>query len=106
MKKIEGAIGYEPRITKIGFTKRGSMDIHLNDKRIVVVPLDFFADIKKLSSEQRKKWSVISGEGFTFDDCNEVYHLEQVLGNYNDYKYRFVGEPRVQYEKKKKSLVR
>ncbi len=102
MKGVEGAIGYQPRISKISFTKRGKIDVHLNDGRVIVTPLDFFAEIKKLNSNQRKKWSILGGEGFTFDDCDEVYHLEQVLGNYKDYKFEFVGEPRIQYVKRKK----
>ncbi len=102
MRKIEGAIGYEPRITKISFSKRGKIDIYLNDGRIIVTPIDFFSDIKKLNTNQRKKWTILGGEGFTFDDCDEVYHIEQVLGNYEDYKYKFVGEPRTQYKKANK----
>ncbi|MBI2270665.1 MAG: DUF2442 domain-containing protein [Bacteroidetes bacterium] len=103
MRRIEGAFGYQPRIKKIGFTKRGKIDIYLDDGRIIVTPIDFFSDIKKLNSEQRKKWSIIGGEGFTFDDCDEVYHIEQILGKYDDYKYQFVSEPpRAIYKRKKK----
>ena len=103
--RIEGAIGYKPRITKLGFSKRGWIDIYLQDKRIISIPKDFFSNVKKLSLKQLKKWSILhcgeEGDGFTFDDCNEVYHLEQVLGKYDDYKH-LVNEPQEKYHSKKR----
>ena len=33
---------------------------------------------------QRAKWYLI-GNGFSFDDSNEVYHIEQILGNFQNY---------------------
>ncbi len=90
---------YNPSILKLAFSKRGMMDVYLGDGRIISVPLTKFNEIKKLTTKQRAKWTIIGGEGFTFDDCDEVYHIEQLLGNYQDYKYQFVNEPKVKYKK-------
>ena len=92
IKKTEGALNLEPRIVKLTFEGKGKMEVHLLDGRIIVMPIDMFPEIKKLTAEQRKKFSIIGGEGFTFDACIELFHLAQVLGNYNDYKYSFVHE--------------
>ncbi|MBK9226704.1 MAG: hypothetical protein WBC65_09380 [Ignavibacteria bacterium] len=78
-----------PAIKKISFEKRGMMDLNLRDGRIVSIPTRYFPKIKKLNSDQRKKWYVIDEQMFSFDDCNEVYHLEQVLGKETKYKYEF-----------------
>lgn len=87
---IEGMVGVKPEITKITFTHKGKMSVHLKDGRIIAVPLNYFPSIKKLTSDQRAKWGIIDGVGFTFDDCDEIFHIEQVLGKEKDYKYSFV----------------
>ncbi len=98
--KIEGIYGYKPVITKLGFSKRGMIDLYLKDGRIISFPKNLFSDLKKLTPKQLHRWYLIGGEGFYFDDCNEVFHIEQILGKYDDYKYRFVNEPQEKYRKK------
>jgi len=84
---MEGFVDIIPVIRKITFHQKGKFEIHLGDGRIVSVPLSAFPAIRKLNSAQRKKWYVLDDTGFSFDDCNEVYHIEQVLGRYENYKY-------------------
>jgi len=86
LKKVEGFWNSIPHIVKISFAIRGKLQIELNDGRIVLVPLGKFPSIKKLSPKQRENWYIF-GNGFSFEDSNEVYHIEQILGNYENYKH-------------------
>jgi hypothetical protein len=54
------------------------------DGRIIIAPLSAFPSIKKLTMPLRKKWCLF-GNGFSFDDCNEVFYVEQILGNAKNY---------------------
>lgn len=85
-QQIEGFWDVAPKIKKIAFEQRGKINILLEDGRLIMVPVSKFPSIKKLTSQQRKKWYLF-GNGFSFDDCDEVYHLEQILGNFNAYKH-------------------
>ncbi len=87
--KVEGFINVKPVIIKIEFQHKGKMEIYLKDGRIIISPLSRFPSIKKLSRDQRKKWSTLGRVGFSFDDCPEVFHIEQVLGSEKDYEYHF-----------------
>ena len=87
---MEGFGKTRPIIKSVSFPFRGKMAINLKDGRVMIVPLSSFPSIKSLNTKQRKKWYVLDGEGFSFDDCDEVFHIEQVLGSYEDYKYSFV----------------
>jgi len=86
--RIDGIIGINPKIKKISFELRGKMNIILDDGRIIIVPLFYFPSIQRLSANQRKKWCVIDDSLFSFNDCNEIFHIEQVLGKEKDYKFR------------------
>ncbi len=86
---MEGYINIKPAIKKLAFENRGKFELYLEDGRIITVPLSVFPEIKKLNSAQRKKWYIIDDVGFSFDDCDEVYHMEQVLGRFENYKYTF-----------------
>jgi len=89
MKPVEGFIGNRPKIKKIDFKSRGKFNILLEDGRSVSTPIKFFPSIKQLTNSQRKKWYITDNEMFSFDDCNEVFHIEQVLGKEQEYKYKF-----------------
>lgn len=78
-----------PAIKKISFAEKGKMKISLIDKREIIIPLNYFPKIKALTMYQRSKWYVLDGQMFSFDDCDEVFHIEQVLGKENNYKYNF-----------------
>lgn len=84
--KIEGFWNVKPKIKKVSFQIRGKISIYLEDGRSVIVPVSNFPSIKKLTTTQRLKWYLF-GNGFSFDDCNEVYHIEQILGNFNEYRH-------------------
>lgn len=85
-KLIEGYWDSIPKIVKIAFPVSGKLQVTLEDKRTIIVPLSQFPNIKKLTPSQRQKWYLF-GNGFSFDDCDEVYHVEQILGNFQNYKH-------------------
>lgn len=84
MYKIEGYWDVIPQIKEVSFPKRGKMQITLKDGRIIIVAVSQFPSVKKLSMEQRKKWYIL-GNGFSFEDSDEVIHIEQILGNFKNY---------------------
>ncbi len=83
---VEGFVNVSLRIKSVSFPIRGKVQVSLTDGRIIIMPVSAFPSIKKLSLFQRKKWYLF-GNGFSFDDCNEVYHIEQVLGVYENYRH-------------------
>ncbi len=85
MKKVEGFWNLKPKIKKIDFDNN-KIAVYMHDGRIIIAPLSKFPSIKRLTPEQRKNWYIF-GNGFSFEDCNEVFHIEQILGNYNEYRH-------------------
>ena len=86
MITTEGFFDVTPKIKKLSFDIKGKMKVTLCDGRIIVAPLSTFPSIKKLTLQQRKKWYLF-GNGFSFDDCTEVFHIEQILGNSENYRH-------------------
>ena len=86
MKKTEGFWDSTPKIKNISFPVRGRMQVDLSDGRVIVVPLSAFPSIQKLPTQEREKWFLIGG-GISFDKSNEVIHIEQILGNYTNYRH-------------------
>ncbi len=84
MKRIEGYWNVEPRIKAISFPKRGRIQVSLEDGREVIMPVSAFPSIAKIPVKERQNWYIV-GNGFTWDMCPEVIHIEQVLGNYRNY---------------------
>jgi len=82
---IEGYWNVTPVIKKISF-ERGTIHVELQDGRIIIAPLKQFPSIKKLKPEQRKKWYIF-GNGFSFDASDEIFHIEQILGNFDNFKH-------------------
>jgi len=70
-------------IKNIKFEHKGKISVCLSDGRIIIVPLSYFPTIKKLSSIQRKKWQILDGVGFTFEDTDELFHLSRVFNGVN-----------------------
>ncbi|MCX6249334.1 MAG: DUF2442 domain-containing protein [Bacteroidetes bacterium] len=85
-KIVEGYWDVTPEIKTISFAVRGRIRIELKDGRILFVPVSAFPSIKRLSMKDRKKWYRF-GNGFSFDNCNEVFHIEQILGNFLHYRH-------------------
>ncbi|MEE0990574.1 MAG: DUF2442 domain-containing protein [Paludibacteraceae bacterium] len=86
MYKVEGYWDVTPKIKKVSFPIRGKMSVTLEDGRIIVVPISAFPSIKKVPVSERKQYYLTAG-GVTWDSCSEVIHIEQILGNYNNYKH-------------------
>ena len=86
MKKTEGYWDSTPKIKNISFPVRGKMQVSLTDGRVIIVPLSAFPSIQKLSTNEREKWFLIGG-GISFDKSNDVIHIEQILGNYANYRH-------------------
>jgi hypothetical protein len=84
---MEGIFRIMPTIKKISFPERGKIEIYLADGRELKVPLKYFPSIKTLNKEQRNKWYILGDVGFSFDDCKEVFHIEQFLGSEVNYKH-------------------
>lgn len=75
-----------PVIKKISFPIKDKMKFDLLDKREITITLSYFPKIKSLTPVQRSKWYLFDDQMFSFDDCDEVFHIEQVLGKENCYK--------------------
>ena len=85
-KQVEGYWDVVPKIQDISFPTPSQLQIVLEDGRIILTPLDRFLSIQKLTPEQRKQWYTY-GNGFSFDDADEVIHIEQILGNFDTYRH-------------------
>lgn len=86
MYRIEGYWDVVPKIKKVTFPLRGKMSVVLEDGRIITVPISAFPSIKKVPVKDRNKYYLTAG-GFTWDSCPEVIHIEQILGNFSNYKH-------------------
>jgi hypothetical protein len=86
MQQIDGFWNITPKIKKVSFPVRGKMAVQLEDGRAIIVPLSSFPSIKKVPVKERSKWYLIGG-GVTWDTCPEVIHIEQILGNYANYRH-------------------
>ena len=67
-------------IKDLNFTvRRGKMLVRLTDGREVLVPINFFPDIKNLSVKEREKWMVLDDQYFTFENLTRVYSVLDIL---------------------------
>ncbi|MBO6118634.1 MAG: hypothetical protein J6P44_08840 [Bacteroidales bacterium] len=67
-------------IKDLNFTDyRGKIEAFLSDGRVVIVPVSFFPDIKKLSVKQRQNWMILDDQFFTFNDLSKVYAVTDLL---------------------------
>ena len=100
---MEGINNISPVIEKIDFREKGSVRIFLEDGRTILVPLRYFPSLKRLDSNNRKRYHIIDGQMLLFDHCDEIFHIEQFLGKEQRYRYHFdtiVAEPKVKYGRK------
>jgi len=67
------------------------MVVTLTDGRIIMVPVSAFPSIKKLSLQQRKKWYLF-GNGFSFDNCDRVFYIEQIIGNFDSSRHENINQ--------------
>ena len=80
----EGYSNVTPRIKSLSFPKRGKFQVDLQDGRSIVMPISAFPSMKKVPLKERPNWYLMGG-GVTWDSCSEVIHIEQILGNYQNY---------------------
>lgn len=66
-------------ITRISFIKGDTMKVSLSDGRTVTVPLSLFPEIQNLTPEQRKRWTILDGQFFTFPDDTAIFSIEDLL---------------------------
>lgn len=86
---MEGLAHTKPQLKKISFAKKGYIEVYFNDGRILLAPLKFFPSIKKTKPALRNKYQIADGNTVVFIYCNEVYHIQDFLGIYENYKYNF-----------------
>jgi len=67
-------------IKKINFDIVGKISLKLEDGRVIIVPLKYFPDIKRLPVEKRKKYTIVDDRTVLFIYSNTVYHLEDFMG--------------------------
>ena len=53
-------------IKKINFDTVGKISLKLEDGRVIIVPLKYFPDIKKLPVEKRKKYTIVDDRTILF----------------------------------------
>jgi hypothetical protein len=90
MKQIEnreGYVGVHPVISKVSFEKRGYITLILADGRMISAPLKLYPSIKKMNVLQRKKYHITGDQVIIWNDCDEIFHIEQFLGREQDYSY-------------------
>jgi len=67
-------------IEKINFDIAGKILLKLEDGRIIIVPLKYFPELKKLPVEKRKKYTIVDDRTILFSHADSVYHLEDFMG--------------------------
>ena len=50
----------------------------------MLMPISAFPSLKKVPTKERDNGYLMGG-GVTWDSCPEVIHIEQILGNYQNY---------------------
>ena len=89
MYKKEGYWDVRPKIKRLSFPKRGKFQVDLQDGRSVMMPISAFPSLKRMPAKERDNWYLMGG-GVTWDACSEVIHIEQILGNYQNYAHEKV----------------
>ena len=80
----EGYFNITPKIKSLSFPKRGYFQVALEDGRIIIMPVSAFPSLKKVPVKERRNYYFIGG-GVSWDSCPEVIHIEQILGNFQNY---------------------
>jgi hypothetical protein len=67
-------------ITAISVENLEKFSVRLHDGREIVVPVEYFPSIEVLSLEERQRWILLDEQVFSFETCDEVFHLREILG--------------------------
>lgn len=82
---IEGYWNIVPEVKNVSFPYKGTrMRVDFKDGRVVIMPISAFPSVQAVPESERKDWYVY-GNGFTWDSCPDVIHVEQILGDYQKY---------------------
>ena len=67
-------------IKSLNFSEyRGKLCAVLTDGRVILVPISFFPDIKKLSVKEREDWMILDDQFFTFHKLSRVYAVTDLM---------------------------
>ena len=75
-------------IEKLKFDKPGKLTLLLEDGRMVIIPLKYFPELKKLSVDKRKKYTIVDDRTVLFTYLDSIYHLEDFMGLESRWKER------------------
>jgi hypothetical protein len=75
-------------IEKILFNIPGKITIKLEDGRLFISPLKYFPELKNLSIEKRKKYTIVDDRTILFFHAYSVYHLEDFIGLESNWRQR------------------
>ena len=67
-------------ITALSFVEEDRFSVYLLDGREISVPVDYFPVIKNVPFHHRQDWQLLDEQVFSFADCDEVFHLREILG--------------------------
>ena len=85
---MEGFGRVTPRIKKVSFPKVGKFQVDLEDGREIILPISRFPSLKKVSTSDRRHPIILNGDSITWEKCNEVYHIQDILGFPENYIYK------------------
>ncbi|MFN8155330.1 MAG: DUF2442 domain-containing protein [Bacteroidia bacterium] len=66
-------------IEKLKFDRPGKLTLLLEDGRILIIPLKYFPELKKLSVDKRKKYTIVDDRTVLFTYLDSIYHLEDFM---------------------------
>ena len=75
-------------VKEISFNEIGKIGILLEDGRLFIIPIKYFPELKKLSVQKRKKYTIVDDRTILFSNLNSVYHLEDFIGLENKWRER------------------
>ena len=79
MNKVIGYSNALPLIKEVRFPA-GKIVLTLVDGRTIILPINKFPEIEKLSAAQKRKHKTLAGMGLMFDDSDTVFHISDFLG--------------------------
>ena len=77
------------RIEKVLFDLPGKITLKMEDGRMIISPLKYFPDLKKLSVEKRKKHTIVDDRKILYTYSDAVYHLEDFIGLEDNWRKRY-----------------
>ena len=99
MSKQFGYGNITPLIKSANF-RADKIILHLNDERVLILPMSKFSEIEKLTPSQRRKHKLLAGTGLMFDDLDTVFHVSDFLGTVNSSEFSLVAESQEKYGKR------